>query len=175
MAPNSSDSAYVNIKELHELGIQWQGRYREREQAKMPWPSSESVKYWQVLISTIHLEGRHLHLYQKAYLGVQKQKKSTMSSKGKVNTRRGSSRTIISSGGPWSTGRICGAARPFIKGLLNSNRHKLVVGDTQSDSIQYLNFAKKWFIQYSIQYCFNQDSIQNIIQFTKNLLIHFKN
>ena len=39
----------------------------------------------------------------------------------------------------------------------------LVVGDTQSDSIQYLNFAKKLFIQYSIQYCFTQDSIQNII------------
>ena len=41
----------------------------------------------------------------------------------------------------------------------------LVVNDTQSNSIQYLNFAKKWFIQYSIQYCFTQDSIQNIIQF----------
>ena len=49
---------------------------------------------------------------------------STMSSKRKVNTRRGSSRTIISSGGPWSTGRICGAARPFIKALPHSNRHK---------------------------------------------------
>ena len=44
----------------------------------------------------------------------------------------------------------------------------LVVGDTQSDSIQYLNFAKKWFIQYSIQYCYTQDSIQNIIQLKKN-------
>ena len=44
----------------------------------------------------------------------------------------------------------------------------VVVGDTQSDSIQCLNFAKKWFIQYSIQYCFTQDSIQNIIQFKKN-------
>ena len=43
----------------------------------------------------------------------------------------------------------------------------LVVNDTQSDSIQYLNFAKKWFIQYSIQYCFTQDSIQNIIQLKK--------
>ena len=41
----------------------------------------------------------------------------------------------------------------------------LVVNDTQSDSIQYLNFAKKWVIQYSIQYCFTQDSIQSIIQF----------
>ena len=44
----------------------------------------------------------------------------------------------------------------------------LVVNDTQSDSIQYLYFAKKWFIQYSIQYCFTQDSIQNIIQFKIN-------
>ena len=41
------------------------------------------------------------------------------------------------------------------------------VGDTQSDSIQCLNFAKKWFIQYVIQYCFTQDSIQNIIQLKK--------
>ena len=40
--------------------------------------------------------------------------------------------------------------------------------DTLSDSIQCLNFAKKWFIQYSIQYCFTQDSIQNIIQFKIN-------
>ena len=31
---------------------------------------------------------------------------------------------------------------------------ELVVADNQSDSIQCLNFAKKWFIQYSIQYCF---------------------
>ena len=44
----------------------------------------------------------------------------------------------------------------------------VVVGDTQSDSIQYLNFAKKWLIQYSIQYCYTQDSIQNIIQFKIN-------
>ena len=43
----------------------------------------------------------------------------------------------------------------------------LVVADTQSDSIQCLNFAKKWFIQYSIQCRFTQDSIQNIIQFKK--------
>ena len=43
----------------------------------------------------------------------------------------------------------------------------LVVGDTQSDSIQCLNAAKKWSIQYSIQYCFTQDSIQNIIQYQK--------
>ena len=45
----------------------------------------------------------------------------------------------------------------------------LVVGDTQSDSIQYLNFAKKWSIQYSIQYCCTKDSIQNIIQFFKKI------
>ena len=43
----------------------------------------------------------------------------------------------------------------------------IVVGDTQSDSIQFLNFVKKCFIQYSIQYCFTQDSTQNIIQFQK--------
>ena len=42
---------------------------------------------------------------------------------------------------------------------------KVGVFDTLSDWIQYLNFAKKWFIQYSIQYCFTQYSIQNIIQF----------
>ena len=41
------------------------------------------------------------------------------------------------------------------------------VFDTLSDSIQCLNFAKKLFIQYSIRYYFNQDSIQNIIQFKK--------
>ena len=41
------------------------------------------------------------------------------------------------------------------------------VFDTLSDSIQCLNFAKKWFIQYSIQYCFTQDSIQNIINLKK--------
>ena len=44
----------------------------------------------------------------------------------------------------------------------------LGVSDTLSDSIQCLNYAKKWFIQYSIQYCFTQDSIQNIIQFKIN-------
>ena len=48
------------------------------------------------------------------------------------------------------------------------------VFDTLSDSIQCLNFAKKWFIQYMIQYRFTQDSIQNIIQFKKILLIQFK-
>ena len=47
----------------------------------------------------------------------------------------------------------------------------LVVSDTQSDSIQFLNFAKKWFIHYSIQYCFTQDSIQNIIQFKSQGII----
>ena len=44
---------------------------------------------------------------------------------------------------------------------------KIGVGATQSDSIQCLNFAKKWFIQYLVQYCFTQDSIQKIIQFKK--------
>ena len=38
---------------------------------------------------------------------------------------------------------------------------------TQTDR-QCLNFAKKWFIQYSIQHCCAHDSIQNIIQFQKN-------
>ena len=52
--------------------------------------------------------------------------------------------------------------------------YALVVADTQFDSIQCLNFAKKWFIQYSIQYCFTQDSIQNINQLKKILLIQFK-
>ena len=42
------------------------------------------------------------------------------------------------------------------------------VFDTLSDSIEYLNFAKKWLLQYSIKYCFTKDSIQNIIQFKKN-------
>ena len=45
---------------------------------------------------------------------------------------------------------------------------RLVVADTQSDSIQCLNFAKKGFIQCSIKYCSTQYSIQNIIQFNKN-------
>ena len=39
------------------------------------------------------------------------------------------------------------------------------VFDTLSDSIEYLNFAKKWLLQYSIQYCCAQESIQNIIIF----------
>ena len=62
----------------------------------------------------------------------------------------------------------------FLRLRLHRKHFQIVVNDTQSDSIQYLNFAKKWFIQYSIQYCFTQDSIQNIIQFKKNLLIQFK-
>ena len=53
-------------------------------------------------------------------------------------------------------------------GIVDVYQSHVVVNDTQSDSIQYLNFAKKWFIQYSIQYRFTQDSIQNIIQFKKN-------
>ena len=50
----------------------------------------------------------------------------------------------------------------------NRNYCRLGVGDNQSDSIQCLNFAKKWFIQYLIQYCITQGSIQNIIQFKQN-------
>ena len=42
-----------------------------------------------------------------------------------------------------------------------------MVFDTLSDSIQCLNFANKLFIQFLIQYCFTQDSIQNIIQLKK--------
>ena len=45
---------------------------------------------------------------------------------------------------------------------------RIVVGDTQSNSIQYLNFESFFGIQYSIQYCFTQDSIQNIIEYNKN-------
>ena len=45
----------------------------------------------------------------------------------------------------------------------------LGVFDTLSDSIECLNFAKKWFIQYSIQYRFTKDSIQNIIQSKKSV------
>ena len=45
--------------------------------------------------------------------------------------------------------------RPLEKGLLDvKDGIAIVVGDTQSDSIQCLNFANKGFIQYSIQYCF---------------------
>ena len=50
----------------------------------------------------------------------------------------------------------------------------LVVPVTQSDSIQCLNFVKKWLIQYLIQYCLNQDSILNIIQLKKYLMIQFQ-
>ena len=41
----------------------------------------------------------------------------------------------------------------------------LGVADTLSDSIQCLNFAKKWFIQY----CFTQDSIQNKYSIQKKI------
>ena len=52
-------------------------------------------------------------------------------------------------------------------GLLLSILLEIGVFHTLSDSNQCLNFAKIWSIQYSIQYCFSQDSIQNIIQFKK--------
>ena len=51
---------------------------------------------------------------------------------------------------------------------------KLGVGDTLSDSIQCLNFAKKWFnsIQIIIQFKINSDdSIQKIIQFDSQGII----
>ena len=55
------------------------------------------------------------------------------------------------------------------KEILTSSKKPIVgVFDTLSDLIQYLNFTKKLFIQYLIQYCFTQDSIQNIIQFKKD-------
>ena len=53
------------------------------------------------------------------------------------------------------------------KAVLRAPVLEIGVFDTLSDSIQCLNFAKKLFIQYSIQYRFTQDSIQNIIQFKK--------
>ena len=82
----------------------------------------------------------------------------------------------IRKGQPWkSMWRVgecvwhsCQKMQGDAKNTRTSGPHLLVVNDTQSDSIQYLNFAKKWFIQYSIQYCFTQDSIQNIIQFKIN-------
>ena len=46
-----------------------------------------------------------------------------------------------------------------------------MVADTQSDSIQCLNFAKKWFLQYLIQYSFTQDTIQKIIQINSQEII----
>ena len=73
---------------------------------------------------------------------------------------------------PWSPCQVLGQSG----GLPLRNWFEVLLGvsDTLSDSIQCLNFAKKRFIQYSIQYCFSQDSILNIIQFKKNLLIQFK-
>ena len=50
----------------------------------------------------------------------------------------------------------------------------LVVADTQSDSIQCLILPKNDSFNIRFKYCFTQDSIQNIVQFKKNLLIQFK-
>ena len=55
---------------------------------------------------------------------------------------------------------------PVIRVKVGTYKH-IGVFDTLSDSIQCLNFAKKQLIQYSTQYHFTQDSIQNIIQFKK--------
>ena len=53
-----------------------------------------------------------------------------------------------------------------VQSSVPGENHRVVVSDTQSDKFNvWIEFAKKWFIQYSIQYCFTQDSIQNIIQF----------
>jgi hypothetical protein len=41
------------------------------------------------------------------------------------------------------------------------------VNDTQIDSIQYLNFAKKWFNSIFNSILFHKNSIQKIIQFKK--------
>ena len=55
------------------------------------------------------------------------------------------------------------------------------VSDTQIDSIQYLNFAKKWFNSIFNSIVFHENSIQKIIQFNifhKNSIqkiIQFKN
>ena len=64
----------------------------------------------------------------------------------------------------------------------NSSAHPLVgVSDTQIDSIQYLNFAKKWFNSIFNSIVFHENSIQKIIQFNifhKNSIqkiIKFKN
>ena len=48
----------------------------------------------------------------------------------------------------------------------------LGVFDTLPDSIQCVNFAKKWFIQYLIQYCFTQDPTQNIISSVRSSNSH---
>ena len=70
---------------------------------------------------------------------------------------------------------LCSLSRIHSHPYPNPHPHPhLGVFDTLSDSIQCSNFAKIWFNQYLIQYCFAQNSIQNIIQFKKNLLIQFK-
>ena len=76
---------------------------------------------------------------------------------------------IIVAGGLSICG-VCGQSVYIALGTRQISGYYLgvVVNNTQSDSIQYLNFAKKWFIQFLIQYCFTQDSIQNIIQFKIN-------
>ena len=45
--------------------------------------------------------------------------------------------------------------------------HGLGVNDTQIDSIQYLNFAKKWFNSIFNSILFHKNSIQKIIQLKK--------
>ena len=62
--------------------------------------------------------------------------------------------------------------------LLHNN---IGVSDTQIDSIQYLNFAKKWFNSIFNSIVFHENSIQKIIQFNifhkKSIqkIIQFKN
>ena len=80
----------------------------------------------------------------------------------------------------WSQTRTCAppCSRPtltqpakragHLDDVMDNNEDDIGVSDTLSDSIQCLNFAKKLFILYSIQYYFTKDSIQNIIQLKKN-------
>ena len=70
--------------------------------------------------------------------------------------------------GIWNKIRVQGSPVQHLQWYPHGSLILVGVSDTLSDSIQCLNFAKKWFIQYSIQYRFTQDSIQNIIQFKKN-------
>ena len=68
-------------------------------------------------------------------------------------------------GGQWESQGFPGAHGGSLWGPRRARgAFRVGVFDTLSDSIQYLNFPKKRFIQFSIQYCFTQDSIQNVIK-----------
>ena len=51
---------------------------------------------------------------------------------------------------------------------------KLVVSDTQSDSIQYLNFSKKWFIQFRFNIALHKIQFKILFNSKIILLIQFK-